>query len=91
MTQESRRRKPPGGCFEGFRLDLKGFVASLRVKVMIDPLNRTGSTRLFIVSVKCLLVFQGNFILAGPLNRANNWYWRTYGSAVYSYGRTRIH
>jgi hypothetical protein len=48
-----------GSVFQGLRADLKGFVGSLRVKVIIDPLNRTGSTRVFIVSVKCLLFFSG--------------------------------
>jgi hypothetical protein len=43
-----------GSVFQGLRADLEGFVASLRVIVFIDPLNRTGSTRVFIVSVKCL-------------------------------------
>jgi hypothetical protein len=77
-----------GSVFQGLRADLEGFVALLRVKVVIDPLNRTGSTRVFIVSVKCLLFFQGELIPLGPLNRTNDWYWRTYGRAVYSYGRT---
>ena len=79
-----------GSVFQGLRADLEGFVASLRVKVIIDPLNRTGSTRVFVVSVICLFYFQGNLIPVGPLNRANNWYRRTYGHAVYSYSRTRI-
>lgn len=70
--------------FQGLRADLEGFVTSVRVKVMIDPLDRTGLTRVFIVSVKCLLLLQGSFIPVGPLNRANNWYLRTYGRAVYS-------
>jgi hypothetical protein len=43
-----------GNVFQGLRADLEGFVASLRVKVITDPLNRTGSTRVFIVSFKCL-------------------------------------
>jgi hypothetical protein len=47
-----------GSVFQGLRADLEGFVASLRVNVIIDPLNRTGSTRVFIVSVKCLLFFK---------------------------------
>jgi hypothetical protein len=42
-----------GSVFQGLRADLEGFVASLRVKVIIDLLNRTGSTRVFIVSVNC--------------------------------------
>ena len=77
-----------GSVFQGLRADLEGFVVSLRVKVINEPLNRIGSTRVFIVSVKFLLFFQGKFIPVGPLNRANNWYWRTYGRAVYSYSRT---
>ena len=75
-----------GNLFQGLRADLEGFVSSLKVKVIIDPLNRTGSTRVFIVSVKCLL-FSGKFNFAGPLNGANNWYRRTYGHAVHSYSR----
>ena len=41
-----------GSVFQGLRADLEGFVASLKLKVIVDPLNRTGSTRVFIVSVK---------------------------------------
>jgi len=44
-----------GSVFQGLRADLEGFVASLRVKIITYPLNRTGSTRVFIVSAKCLL------------------------------------
>jgi hypothetical protein len=47
-----------GSVFRGLRADLGGSVASLRVKVIIDPLNRTGSTRVFIVSIKCLHIFK---------------------------------
>ena len=39
--------------FQGLLADLEGFVASLRVKLVIDPSNRTGSTRIFIVGVNC--------------------------------------
>jgi hypothetical protein len=39
--------------FQGLRADLDGFVASLSVNVIIDLSNRTGSTRVFIVSVNC--------------------------------------
>jgi hypothetical protein len=39
--------------FQGLRADLEGFVASLRVDVIINSSNRTGSTRVFIVSVYC--------------------------------------
>jgi hypothetical protein len=51
-----------GSVFQGLRADLEGFVASLRVKVIIDPLNRAGSSRVFIVSVKCLF-FRENLFL----------------------------
>jgi Protein of unknown function (DUF3684) len=40
-----------GSVFQGLRADLEGFVASLRVNVIINPSNRTGSTRVYIVSV----------------------------------------
>ena len=39
--------------FQGLLADLEGFVASLRVKVIIDSSNRAGSTRMFIVGVNC--------------------------------------
>jgi hypothetical protein len=77
-----------GSVFQGLQADLEGFVASLSIRVIIDPLNRSGSTRMFIVSITCLPFFKGKFIPVGPLNRANNWYWWTYGRAVYSYSRT---
>jgi hypothetical protein len=87
VKAEEEAAHATGSVFQGLRADLEGSVASLRVKVIIDPLNRTGSTRVFIVSVICLL-FYGKFSSVGPLDSANNWYWRTYGCAVYSYSRT---
>ena len=63
IKAEEEAAYPTGSVFQGLRADLEGFVTSLRVKVIIDPLNRTGSTRVFIVSVRCLLFFQGKFIL----------------------------
>jgi hypothetical protein len=48
-----------GSVFEGLRADLEGFVASLRVNVIINPSNRTGSTRVYIVSVYCFHSFCG--------------------------------
>jgi hypothetical protein len=41
---------PIRSVFQGLRADLEGFVAPLRVNVIINPSNRTGSTRVFIVS-----------------------------------------
>jgi hypothetical protein len=41
-----------GSVFQGLRADLEGFVSSHSVNVITDPLNRAGSTRVFIVSVK---------------------------------------
>jgi hypothetical protein len=51
-----------GSVFQGLRADLEGFVASLRVSVIINPSNRTGSTRVYIVSVYCFH-FVGNLAL----------------------------
>jgi len=51
-----------GSVFQGLRADLEGFVASLRVKVRINRSNRTGSTRVYIVSVYCFH-FVGNLVL----------------------------
>ena len=60
MTQASRRRRTqdilPEVCFKVFGLIWKGSLHH-SVKVIIDPLNRTGLARLFIVSAKCLLFF----------------------------------
>jgi hypothetical protein len=78
-----------GGVFQGLRADLEGFVVSLRVNVIINPSDRTGSTRVFIVSVY-FFHFVGKFSLVGPRDGTNNWSRRTYGHAVYSYSRTRI-
>jgi hypothetical protein len=48
--------------FQGLRVDLEGFVASLKINVEINPSNRTGSARMFIVSVYYLIfVRQANF------------------------------
>ena len=48
-----------GSVFQGLRADLEGFVALLRVTVIIDPSNRTGSARVFIVSV-CYVILARN-------------------------------
>jgi hypothetical protein len=48
-----------GRVFQRLRADLEGFVASPRVKVLTDPLNRTGLTRVFIVSIECPHFFSG--------------------------------
>lgn len=51
-----------GSVFQRLRADLEGFVTSLRIKLLINPPNRTGSTRVFIVGVYCLY-FVGKFIV----------------------------
>jgi hypothetical protein len=51
VKEEEETAHATGSVFQGLRADLEGFVTSLRVNVIIDPLNRTGSTRVFIVSV----------------------------------------
>jgi hypothetical protein len=54
-----------GSVFQGLQADLEGFVASFRVNVMIDPSNRTGSSRVFIVSINYLIfVRESNFYRA---------------------------
>jgi hypothetical protein len=54
-----------GSVFQGLRADLEGFVTSFRVNVMIDPSNRTGSARVFIVSHYYFLSYprEGNVFL----------------------------
>jgi hypothetical protein len=51
-----------GSVFQGLRADLEGFVASRRVNFIINPSNRKGSTRVYIVSVYCFH-FVGNLVL----------------------------
>jgi Protein of unknown function (DUF3684) len=75
-----------GSVFQGLRADLEGFVALLGVNVIINPSNRAGSTRVYIVSV-CCPRFVGKFSLLGPRNWTNHWYRRTYGRAVHSDSR----
>ena len=55
VKAEGRAAYATGSVFQGLRADLEGFVTSLRVDVMIDPSNRTGSARVFIVSVYYLI------------------------------------
>ncbi len=76
-----------GSVFQGLRADLEGFVISPRINLTIDRLNRSGSTRLFIVSGYCFHLV-GKFSLVGPLDGANHWFWRAYSHAVHSDSRT---
>ncbi len=78
-----------GSVFQGLRADLEGFVAPLRAIVVIDPSDRTGSARVFIVSVYSV-IFVVELTPVGPLDGSNNWYRRTYGHAVYSDSGARI-
>ncbi|SRR6266567_3557505 len=55
VKEEEKAAYATGSVFQGLRADLEGFVTSLRVNVMIDPSNRTGSARVFIVSVYYLI------------------------------------
>ena len=92
VKAEEKAAYATGSVFQGLRADLEGFVASLRVNVTIDPSNRTGSARVFIVSVSCFhICVVGRFIPVGPLDGANNWYRWAYGHAVHSDSRTRIY
>jgi hypothetical protein len=51
VKAEEKAAYATGSVFQGLRADLEGFVTLLRVIVIIDPSNRTGSARVFIVSV----------------------------------------
>jgi hypothetical protein len=62
VSAEEHAAYTTGSVFQGLRADLEGFVASLRVNVIINPSNRTGSTRVYIVSVYCFR-FVGNLAL----------------------------
>ena len=55
VKEEEKAAYATGSVFQGLRADLEGFVTSLRVNVMIDPSNRTGSARVFIVSLYYLI------------------------------------
>lgn len=59
IKMEEKAAYATGSVFQGLRADLEGFVTSLIVIVMIDPSNRTGSARIFIVSVY-YLTFEEN-------------------------------
>ena len=87
VKAEEKAAYATGSVFQGLRADLEGFVPSRRVNSIADLLNRTGSARVFIVSVHCF-VFVGKLISAGPRDGANNWYRRAYGYAVHSNSRT---
>jgi hypothetical protein len=88
VRAEEEAEYATGSVFQGLRADLEGFVASLRVNfiIKINPSNRTGSTRVYIVSVYCFH-FVGKFSLAGPRDGTNHWFRRTYGHAVHSDSR----
>jgi Protein of unknown function (DUF3684) len=65
VKAEEKAAYATGSVFQGLRADLEGFVTSLRGNVMIDPSNRTGSARAFIVSVYYLIfVRETNFYRA---------------------------
>jgi hypothetical protein len=87
VKAEEKAAYATGSVFQGLRADLEGFVALPRVNSIVDLLNRTGSARVFIVSVHWF-VFVRKFIPVGPRDGANNWYWRAYGYAVHSDSRT---
>jgi len=63
VKAEEEAEHSTGSVFQGLRADLEGFVTSLRVNVIIDLTNRTGSTRVFIVSVNCFNFLWGNLFL----------------------------
>jgi hypothetical protein len=75
--------------FQELRADLEGFVASLSLNDTIDPSIRTGSTRMFIVSINRFTVLW-RFTLVGPRDGANHWHRRAYGHAIHPNSRTRI-
>ena len=56
VREEVEAVNTTGSVFQGLRADLDGFVASFRVNVIIKSLNRTGSTRVFIVSIFCFSI-----------------------------------
>lgn len=89
VKAEEKAAYATGSVFQGLRADLEGFVASLIVTFFINSSNRTGSARVFIVSVYRVRSM-GEFTLVGPFDGSNNWYWRTYGHAVHSNSGTRI-
>ena len=63
MKADEEAANATGSVFRVLRADLEGFVASLRVNFIIYPLNRTGSSRVFIVSVICLLLSRESLFL----------------------------
>jgi hypothetical protein len=63
VKAEEEAEHATGSVFQGLRADLEGFVTSLRVNVIIDLTNRTGSTRVFIVSVNWFNFLWGNLFL----------------------------
>ena len=65
VKAEEKAAYATGSVFQGLRADLEGLVTSLRVNVMIDPSNRTGSARVFIVSIHySIIVRETNFFRA---------------------------